>query len=302
MELKWLEDFLVLMETRSFSAAAARRHVSQPAFSRRIQALETWLGATLVDRTYKPLRPTAVAVENEAEFRHLVASLYELRSRLRAEQSGEFRVTLAVQHSLSTYYLPSLIDGLERRGFDQTYRVRSANKNDCVVMFLRGEADFLMCYEAGDAPTEISATTARRKLLGTERLMLIGAPDGSGGSRFGADEGAHLPLIGYPQDSFFGGLLWQTRMPEMMRRYRVETVCVSAFAFGIREMAIGGLGAAWLPRSLIAEDLAQGRLAPIDGVAPPYDMHIAVYAPRNPARPGIDRIWNEIDGAAAAAV
>lgn len=302
MELKWLEDFLVLMETRSFSAAAARRHVSQPAFSRRIQALENWLGATLVDRAYKPLRPTAVATENEAEFRHVVASLYELRSRLRAEQSGELRVTLAVQHSLATYYLPSLIDGLARRGFEQTYRVRSANKNDCVVMFLRGEADFLMCYEAGDNPTEIPPTTARRKLLGAEQLMLVGAPDGSGAPRFGVGEGAHLPLIGYPQDSFFGELLWQTRMPEMMRRYRVETVCVSAFAFGIREMAIGGLGAAWLPRSLIADDLAKGRLAVIADVAPPYGMHIAVYAPRNPVRPGLDRIWDEIEGPTAMAI
>lgn len=301
MELKWLEDFLVLMETRSFSAAAARRHVSQPAFSRRIQALESWLGATLVDRAYKPLRPTAVATENEAEFRHLVASLYELRSRLRAEQSGELRVTLAVQHSLATYYLPSLIDGFERRGFEHTYRVRSANKNDCVVMFLRGEADFLMCYEAGETPTEIPPATARRKLLGDEQLMLVGALADDGAPRFAAHEGAHLPLIGYPQDSFFGELLWKTRMPEMMRRYRIETVCVSAFAFGIREMAVGGLGAAWLPRSLIANDLAQGRLAPVADVARPYDMNIAIYAPRNPGRAGLDRIWQEIDGATAAA-
>ena len=40
METKWLEDFVSLAETRSFSRSAQLRHVTQPAFSRRIQALE----------------------------------------------------------------------------------------------------------------------------------------------------------------------------------------------------------------------------------------------------------------------
>ena len=44
MELKWLEDFASIVETRSFSRSAQLRHVSQPAFSRRIRALEDWLG------------------------------------------------------------------------------------------------------------------------------------------------------------------------------------------------------------------------------------------------------------------
>ena len=50
METKWLEDFVSLAETRSFSRSAQLRHVTQPAFSRRIQSLEAWAGADLVDR------------------------------------------------------------------------------------------------------------------------------------------------------------------------------------------------------------------------------------------------------------
>jgi LysR family transcriptional regulator, hypochlorite-specific transcription factor HypT len=59
MELKWLEDFLMLAETRSFSRAAVARNVKQPALSRRIRALEDWVGVDLVDRTCIPLRLTA---------------------------------------------------------------------------------------------------------------------------------------------------------------------------------------------------------------------------------------------------
>src|SRR3712207_3350755 len=51
MELNWLEDFLVLAEHRNFSRAAEARHVTQPAFSRRIRALEAWVGTPLVVRS-----------------------------------------------------------------------------------------------------------------------------------------------------------------------------------------------------------------------------------------------------------
>ncbi|ATQ73386.1 MULTISPECIES: LysR family transcriptional regulator [Massilia] len=54
MDMKWVEDFLCLADTRSFSRSASERHSSQPAFSRRIRSLETWLGATLVDRSCNP--------------------------------------------------------------------------------------------------------------------------------------------------------------------------------------------------------------------------------------------------------
>ncbi|MCB2102451.1 MAG: LysR family transcriptional regulator, partial [Rhodobacterales bacterium] len=37
MELSWLEDFVALAETGSFSRAAERRNLTQPAFSRRIR-------------------------------------------------------------------------------------------------------------------------------------------------------------------------------------------------------------------------------------------------------------------------
>ena len=48
MQIKWIEDFLILTDAHAFSRAAERRNVSQPTFSRHIQALEDWLGGPLV--------------------------------------------------------------------------------------------------------------------------------------------------------------------------------------------------------------------------------------------------------------
>jgi DNA-binding transcriptional LysR family regulator len=80
LELKWLEDLLVLLEERSISRAAQRRHVTQPAYSRRIRQLEEWLGVELVDRSTKPIkiRPDGLALEDSV--RDLVNRFYALRN------------------------------------------------------------------------------------------------------------------------------------------------------------------------------------------------------------------------------
>ena len=61
MNLSWLEDFLALAASGNFSRAAEERHMTQPAFSRRIRALEEWLGAELFDRSTQPARLTEAA-------------------------------------------------------------------------------------------------------------------------------------------------------------------------------------------------------------------------------------------------
>src|SRR3546814_13079894 len=50
MNLSWLDDFLALALTKNFSRAAELRHMTQPAFGRRIRALEDWLGTELFER------------------------------------------------------------------------------------------------------------------------------------------------------------------------------------------------------------------------------------------------------------
>lgn len=49
IETKWLYDFLT-EKCRNFSCAAVSRNVSQPAFSRRIRALEQAIGVELFNR------------------------------------------------------------------------------------------------------------------------------------------------------------------------------------------------------------------------------------------------------------
>lgn len=58
MQSKWLEDFLLLAQERSFTRAAELRHVTHPAFGRRIRALEEWAGTPLIESGGGPVRLT----------------------------------------------------------------------------------------------------------------------------------------------------------------------------------------------------------------------------------------------------
>jgi DNA-binding transcriptional LysR family regulator len=88
METKWLEDFVSLAETRSFSRSAQLRHVTQSAFSRRIQSLEAWAGTDLVDRSSYPTQLTPPGQTLYVHALALLQSLQNTRAVLRDQASN----------------------------------------------------------------------------------------------------------------------------------------------------------------------------------------------------------------------
>ena len=291
MESKWLEDFLLLLETGNFSKAAERRHLSQPAFSRRIQALEEWLGVPLVNRDRKPITFTPLALEYQTEIRNLLGNMYRIRSQMRAEDSGTNRIVLAAQHTLSTEYVPQLIRHLESSGFHFSYRLHSANKWDCVSSLMQGLSHFLVCYESLANPGRLNASTMNRMVVGRERLRLVSAAQ-SGKPLHDVIPGQPLSMLTYPKDSFLGQVIWGERLPQLMRTTIINTICESALTLGIREMAINGLGLAWLPETLIKADLEKGVLLPMDNISQPCDLEIVIYTARHAATPDVEQIWD----------
>lgn len=101
LETKWLEDFVALANTRSFSASARQRHVTQPAFSRRIRALEQAIGVTLVDRSTTPVGLTSEGQLFLVTARNLVEQLNESLSHLRGLSIANEALDIVAAHSLA---------------------------------------------------------------------------------------------------------------------------------------------------------------------------------------------------------
>lgn len=78
MNISWLEDFLVLASVGNFSRAAEDRHMTQPAFGRRVRALEEWLGTELFDRSTQPVKLTEAGQWFQAIAPELLAEIARL--------------------------------------------------------------------------------------------------------------------------------------------------------------------------------------------------------------------------------
>jgi DNA-binding transcriptional LysR family regulator len=255
VELKWLEDLLVLLDERSISRAAARRHVTQPAYSRRIRQLEQWLDVELVDRSTKPIKIRASALALEDGVRDLVNGFYALRNSV--HETPE-RVTFVAQHTLAIARFPALIRGVKESLPQASYRVVPANYEECEALFY-GEADLLLCYQSAQRSFDFSHMAARRLDLGSDRLLPVMSP-GLAQQLGSLAPGMAIPLLMYQPNSFFAEALGATCLPRVIRDYRIEIICESAFSASLKEMALEDMGIAWLAQEIIDTELASGRL------------------------------------------
>lgn len=293
MKLAWLEDFLALIEAGTFSAAAARRNITQPAFSRRVRMLENWLGVALVDRSRHRSEPTTTALRFAPEIRALVGRTYDLRSRMRADTRSGRRLTVTTQHTLMLTHLPEWLRRFQQWEPETAFHVHTGNIEECVQQLARGEADLMIAYEARAVDDGVAAVpgTGLRHVLGDEMLVPV-----AGASTSAPTEGGRLQVLNYPEQSFLGRVVRTHCLPPAVRRYNVEIVCESAFAVGLREMCLAGLGIAWLPRGLVARELEAGSLyALTDALASPR-LTVAARRLGDNTRPALEALWARLAG------
>src|SRR5215468_4572797 len=88
MELRHLRYFVGVAEALSFSRAAARLNVTQPALSRQIRDLEEELGLRLFDRVGRQVRLTPQGEDLLRRSRSALANVEALRERARSLESG----------------------------------------------------------------------------------------------------------------------------------------------------------------------------------------------------------------------
>ena len=260
MDTRLFDDVLVLLEEGNLSRAAERRNVTQPAFSRRIRSFEDWVGISLLDRSANRigLHPTLAA--NVSEIRATIQRIEELRARLRSGGAGGGRLVLVTQHALAARITPDALSAIHKVDPSMTMRLRTMNREDCVSFFLRGDADLLMIYEArGFPPLPFDESIGRRIWMPDTLIPVCGGP-----MRHGLDADrkpkGRFAIIRYPDDSHFGQLVGRNGSESAMLAYGGYIAVETAFSVAALELAVAGLGVAWIPHSMCLHKIASGEL------------------------------------------
>jgi LysR family transcriptional regulator, hypochlorite-specific transcription factor HypT len=294
MDTRWLLDFLALADARNFTRAAQRRNTSQAAFSRRIQSLEAWAGAALIDRGVFPVVLTTAGEHFRAHAGELLAKLAEARSEIDGRPVfGRDHIRIALPYTIATSLFSDWWRSWSADG-GATCALVHGNVLDLVGSMVSGNSDIMICHETSQQPIHVDPERFERVVLSRDHLRPFAARDAlDGGLNFPGSEARPASLLMYSPAIYFSRL--------------VDIVIESAPAplFGVRAaesdmsdvlhaMALAGLGVAWLTTSTVnaRRQSSASELVALGGEAWSLPLNVVAFKARNQRKRRVLEIWS----------
>ncbi len=293
LESKWLEDFVTLAATRSFSQAAHKRFVTQPAFSRRIRSLENMLGLTLVNRACTPIELTESGQLFLVTARSMVEQLGEVVRHLHnlEGQQGEV-LQIAAAHSLTLGFFPAWIARLRREGLSLNTRLVATNVGEAVHVLREGACDLILAYYDPDAALQMDPEIFPSLHLGRTEMLPVCAVGEDGAPLFDLSNGQSVPLLAYSAGAFLGR---SVNLLLRQRALRSTTVYETAMADSLKSMALQGMGVAWVPRLSVTGELARGELVVCGDAQWRVPLEIRLYRCALVRKAAVRLLWRKLE-------
>lgn len=294
MELKWVKDFLALSAVGNFRLAAQQRSVSQPAFSRRIQALEAWIGAPLFDRARQPSQLTPAGrlfLPRAREITELADTAKQDVRTLVLEDKERMR--FSTTSSLAQTFMPSWLKSLQSSIVADQFVVKTEYGTivDYFSALEDNSVDFLICYEDPNNRVQLNDSVFQSLKLANETLVPVISPDDQGAPRWWLPDRPSDPIpclhtltkgsaspVRYHMKSKYGHLTF-------------KSVYESSISPTLKAMAVEGFGLAWVPSAFVADDLAAGRLVRAAEQADDIVVDIVIYRCAQTTEPRVEKLW-----------
>lgn len=307
IDLVTLKDFLVLCQTRSFSRAAERCHVSVSGLSRRIQSLEQWIGAPVFDRRTAALELTQAGQRLQAISSEVVYALEGLRKSIKVDgEDRQLRICFAAPHVMSAVFFPDWVPRLHNDFRSAKFSVNSDNLPECFEMLADGTADYVVALfdEAGAVASRLGAAfdagDCQTLELGRERLVPVSAPNAAGRPLFDLRDrgGEPVSFLGYADECHLGWSL--APMLQRSGELRLQQNHSASLTDGLRFMALSSLGVAWLPQALVRDDLDAKRLVRAGGQELDVPLRFTLVRRRALLAAQAERLWGYLGDLAEA--
>ncbi|MFG1465326.1 LysR family transcriptional regulator [Xanthobacter sp. DSM 24535] len=286
MDTIWLEDFLALLDEGGFSHAARKRSVSQSAFSRRIRALEDWVGVPLIERTTHSLKLTPAGERLRPVAEEALRRLHHGRQEaLIAAQASGATIRFAATHVLSLTFFPPWLRDLETKlDAPATFALTADNMVACENLMVEGKAHLLLCHHHPAAHVRLEEPAFLSTTIGADRLVPVGTP---ARVRVGG------PYLAYAPTSGMGRILAASGLT---KDETGEPAFTSHLAGVLATLARDGRGIAWVPLSLVAADIQAERLARASDAESAMD--ICLFRPRARQSAAVEALWTAVKGSA----
>jgi DNA-binding transcriptional LysR family regulator len=271
MHIETLRTFCDLVETGSFSKAAARSFISQSAVSQQLKALETRYNRPLLERgPRRGLALTAAGRELYAECRELLDRFRQLEERLRQPPGAiAGTVRLATVYSVGLHELPPYVTRFMKAHPRVKVHVEYSRTDKACDACLQNTVDF-----------GIVAFPLRRSNLAVipwhqEKLVLVCAP----GHRLARRRKVRLAeLTGEPFIAFERDIPTRKTIDRILRAHRVAVETVMEFdnVETIKRSVEVGSGLSVLPETTVVNEARSGTLAAVDFAEGPFTRDVGI--------------------------
>jgi len=294
LDLNWLGDFECLARTLNFTRAANERNITQSAFSRRIKALENWVGAPLINRAHYPVQLTDAGSQFLPVALAAVSQLTEQRQVIRdADRGGRRFLRFSALHTISVNFLALRIDKLQEEIPDLHTRVVSDSLSTCCELLVEGAVDIMLCYYHKSVSPRIDEAAFERKYLLTDVLIPVAAATQARAQNWTLEDtsGPRIPYLAYEPSTFLGMVVDNTLEGKVLN---AEMIYVDGLVETIKRRVLKGSGFAWMPQTAVAEELAEGRLVQIGDEKWTTRLTIAALANPDSFDPVARVVWDKL--------
>ena len=255
LDLGWLDDLAALATHLNFSRAAEARNVTQPAFSRRIRALEEWVGCSLVERDTHRISLTPGGEMFLEASREVMHRLQQGRFDALQAAQDDAPIRFASTHALSLTFFPRWFGEVSAVIASTPMNLVADNMAACERLMLEGGAHFLLCHRHADTKTHLDGQDFETITLGSDNLVLVSGRDEGGKACHvvPGDPTNPTPFLAFDERSGIGRII-ATVAPDV-KTLNATTIFTSQLALVLKNLAQQGRGVAWAPLSLVREEL-----------------------------------------------
>jgi DNA-binding transcriptional LysR family regulator len=251
MDAQNLKAFLLVAETGSFSMAAHKLHLTQPAVSKRVAQLEEQLNAALFDRIGRTISMTEAGA---ALLPHARAVLLELQAAQQSvrDLAGEVQGTLrlATSHHIGLHRLPPVLSYFSKAYPAVRLDIDFMDSEQAYELTLRGEVELAVVTLA---PTPVDNIVARPIWPDPLDFMVQQGHELAQRKQLDIRELSRHPAI-LPGLNTYTGQIVKSLFDR--RSLKMQIAISTNYLETIRMMASVGLGWTVLPRSMLDRSLS----------------------------------------------
>lgn len=253
MEITHLRALVMIVREGSFTAAAEKLFVTQPALSQQIKGLEAEVGVPLLERRGRRFTVTAPGEVVLAHAEQILAHLQQVQEDLAAlQQLAQGRLRIGTSDTVCLYLLPPVVQAFRRQHPAVEIHLTNRPSREVVALLLEGALDF------GIISLPVNEPLLESEFLCERTEVAVCAPDHplAAQTQVTLAELTGYPLLllekGTTSRALFEHLVTQSSLsPQITDLGSIEVM---------KRYAEIGLGVAIAPAMAVAADVQPGRL------------------------------------------